>query len=176
MVSLDTMCLLWGLKKVATAGQEDMIERAENYLLHLRDSGSKALISTPVVAEYLVGFDAEQRKDQWRILHRDFIIVPFDMHAADIAAEILHNKPLVNDLKSDFRVSRQVLKADAAIMACAIAVGASKLISENKAHMTPLAQGKIIVSEIPASLDLPDPKPVSDAEQLDIFDEHDDEE
>lgn len=135
-----------------------MIERAARYIEYLNGLGNRAVVSAPVVSEYLVGLsDPEERKNHLATLNRDFVTPPFDIRAATIAADIWRNTPVIEAIRQQPGITRHCLKADTMIIACAIACGSEKLITEDVAHMQPLAQGMIIVSPIPENLDMATP-------------------
>ena len=65
MICLDTHVLIWRLGKYArvTKGQEEMVDRAERYIDFLQREKIEIMIPTPVLAEYLVGATAQERRE-----------------------------------------------------------------------------------------------------------------
>ena len=54
IVCIDTHIVIWGIKKQATKGQENMISRAESFLNWLDENKKKIIIPVPVISELLV--------------------------------------------------------------------------------------------------------------------------
>lgn len=147
-VTFDTMTLIWGVKQVATPGQEHMIEKARRMHRWVQEQRFKVVLTAPAVAEYLGSFEAKERAAQRKFLVETFPIFPFNMNAADVAAEILAAKGVVEAARKDGGdCSRQIVKADLAIVATAIAHGVGWLFSEDRKVKT-IAAGKIIVKKL----------------------------
>lgn len=146
-VTFDTMTLIWGVKRKATPGQEHMVDKAQAMLRWLAKERHKIVLTTTALAEYLGSFDAKERAEQRVILLGAFPVITFNMNAADIAAELLAKKELVKQAREDGGCSRQIVKADIAIIATAAAHGVSWLFSEDKKVRT-AAAGKILVKRI----------------------------
>lgn len=148
-VTIDTMMMIWGIKGVSTPGQEDMIERAQRLLQSLADDKIHLVLTSHAVAEYLGAFPPDKRDAQYVALQEYFPIVPFDLRATEVAADLLYNKDLIKSIQQEFQVSRQVVKADMAIIATAVAAGVQTLYSHDGKFIR-AAQGKIIVKDVPA--------------------------
>jgi len=146
--TIDTNIMIWGIKSEASPGQEDRIERAKLLLEQLDERRIRLVLTAHVVAEYLCGFPVELRDDQFRILSEHFPIISFDLKAAGIAAELLHDKENIKSLQSDYRVSRQVIKADIAIVASAVAANVNYIYSDD-GKVRKLASGLIIPEGLP---------------------------
>jgi len=90
------MVMIWGVRRVATPGQEPMIDRAKRFIDHLRANRTRVILTTPVVAEYVGGFLPDDQPEQFKAIRERYPIYPFDIHAAAIAAGLLYNKRLIN--------------------------------------------------------------------------------
>lgn len=120
VITIDTNILLWGLRGVSKAGQEDMIVRAKAFFEDQRDRGTFIVLTSECVAEYLVGEDkADRRKTQMDDLQAKFMIIPYDTKAAAIAAEIRSDKTFIQSLKDDVGITRTCIKSDIVIAATA---------------------------------------------------------
>lgn len=148
MICFDTAVLIWGVQGAARKGQEEMIQRTRSYIEYLTRENVQIIVPSPVVTEYLSGFeDDEQRDQQQRLLERHFVIPSFDHRAAVLAAEL--------GLRGDDRkqiiasgVDRQALKVDAQIVAIGITQGAERIISPDP-HLERIARGRIQVQGVP---------------------------
>jgi hypothetical protein len=109
------------------------------------------MLSTPVVAEYVGGFHPDNQAEQFKEIRGSFAVVPVDLRAAAIAAQLLYSKQLIKEIQNEYHCSRQVVKADMLIIATSVAAGAKTLYSHD-GKFVKAAQGKIIVKPIP---DLP---------------------
>jgi hypothetical protein len=144
IITFDTMVTIWAVRQRASKGQEERLVVAAKILRQITDEGDRLILSAPVVAKYLVDIPPDRHAAQLQELRRSFFIQPFDVHAAAITAKLLANKPLIGAIQNEFEVSRQVVKADVAIVACAIAAKAGTLVSDD-AKVRKVAQGEILV-------------------------------
>lgn len=144
MICFDTMVLVWGVQGAATTGQEEMIARTRRYISSLRAQNDLIMIPTPALAEYLQGFDTDERKRQLQVLERHFFIPAFNLPAAYLAAGLARNAAHDNDT-----IPRQTVKTDIQILATAIVSGATQLVTHEKAHFERLAAGRIEILEVP---------------------------
>lgn len=145
IVCFDTGPLIWGVQGTARPGQEGMIPRARAFIEDLAQAKARLVIPAPVLTEYLVPFGMDDRLDQLRRLERRFRILPIDLQASMIAAEIGwrpgddgHSPPHC----------RECLRSDAFVVACAVAAGADLLVTHD-ASATRHAAGRIRVQGIP---------------------------
>jgi hypothetical protein len=102
------------------------------------------MIPTPALAEYLQGFDNEERKRQLQVLERHFFIPAFNLPAAYLAAGLARAAD-----PSSAEIPRQSVKTDIQILATAIVNGAARIITADRQHFHQLAGGRIEVSEVP---------------------------
>jgi predicted nucleic acid-binding protein len=145
MICFDTSILIWGVQGHARTGQEEMIDRTRRYIAFLREQNEQILVPTPALAEYLQGFDNEDRKAQLAILERSFVIPAFDMPAAYLAANLARKAAGIP--RGEF--PKQTVKTDLQIIAIAIHNRASKIITNERDHFVKLADGRIEISEVP---------------------------
>jgi predicted nucleic acid-binding protein len=90
-ISVDAQILIWGIKCQATADRQHMIERAERFFQWCESDRQQVYIPAQALAEFLVGYDAEQRRQSLARLARGFLIAPLDAKAAVIAADLQTN-------------------------------------------------------------------------------------
>lgn len=117
-ISIDTNILIWGVRQVSDAGQEEMIPRATAFLEWIDRQGHELVLTTQVVAEYLVGGTEKKRNSQYEVLAAEFKIYPLDDLAARIAAGVRSDKDFVKAMKRDGK-TRACINADIAIVATA---------------------------------------------------------
>jgi predicted nucleic acid-binding protein len=145
MICFDTSILIWGVQGAARSGQEEMIDRTRRFIAHLREQNEQIMIPTPALAEYLQGFENEDRKAQLAILERSFVIPAFDMPAAYLAAGLARRAAAI----PRGEIPKQTVKTDLQIIATAIHNRASKIITNERDHFTALAGDRIEISEVP---------------------------
>ncbi len=154
LVCLDNHILIWGIRGIATAGQEPMIQRAKALLDELDKDNAEILVPSVVVGEFLAGVPKVQHTELLNVLNRRFQIPPFDVRAAVVAAglwrDFAERSPTLREqLRSDFpAVEKAKLKADVQILAIALARKAEVLYTHDGALKT-VASGLIAVRELP---------------------------
>lgn len=148
MICLDTMVLIWGLQRKATPDYQHLVERTQRYLKYLDEANETIMIPSPVVAEYLQGFDATGRAKQVASLQKWFFIPSFDLPSAALAAE-LTERANASKLRKNSGESRPALKVDVQIAAIAIVHGATQIVTHNIADFKTIVGGRIQVSEVP---------------------------
>ncbi len=173
MISIDTHIMLWGVKEEASPGQEDKIPLAKAFLKHCRNDRITVVITTQVLAEFLVNYTEEERLEQAALAEKNFFVAPLDLRAAVIAAELSANKALLAEVRQSPEHSKQTVKADINVLAASISCGATRVISEDDS-MAKLAQGKILVSDLltfmASTVSIPGPStPTSKPGQTDLF-------
>jgi predicted nucleic acid-binding protein len=145
LVCFDTHIVIWGVRGKATLGQEDNIEKAK-YLISMCDKdGIKIMIPSVVVAEVLCALEPRLHSAVSELMHRRFIVPPFDTQAALHFAEMWRNK---KNIKDESGISRAEMKADFMITATALARGANCIYSEDSG-LKKFAQGYIDVKSLP---------------------------
>jgi predicted nucleic acid-binding protein len=146
LVCIDTMILIWGLKKKAQPGQEIMIQAAEKLLDELEHTSTKVIIPSPVIGELLAPIPQNEHSNFLSLLGKNMIIVPYDMKAAARCAHILRtntDKGVYEEIKQEEpTITRNHLKVDFMIVAIAVANQAN-LIYSNDSHIKKFANGFI---------------------------------
>lgn len=159
-VYLDTQILVWGIKKEATPGQEEMIAKAEDFLEWIDKSSIQVAIPSVVFGELLLRVPEEKHGEVWaEIGERNFIVHPYDALAAVTAARVWlagHDLGTIAEIQSDPNKSRAALRADCQIIGIAVSRRGACIYS-NDADLAKLAQGFIDVRPLPE----PSPKQLS---------------
>ncbi|MCL4870398.1 MAG: DUF4411 family protein [Anaerolineae bacterium] len=133
IICFDTQILIWGIKQEATSGQEEKIARAIHLLKMCQEEKSKVIIPAIVAAELLSGTPEDRHNKITQTLQSYFMIIPFDMAAAQSYAHIWRqNEALRRKLSSEEEVDRVKAKADHLIIATAVARKATVIYSEDK--------------------------------------------
>ena len=99
MICFDTMTIIWGVQGAAKGSQIDMVKRTKRYIEYLADKNEKIMIPTPALTEYLIGFPPEEQKEQRQVIERNFIVPSFDIAAVGIAAELLGNTEVIQEMR-----------------------------------------------------------------------------
>jgi len=147
MVCLDTHVIIWGIKEEATPGQEEMVQRAKNYIRHQDEQNVDLMVPAPVVAEAMIRGDVDQLRTIRTIIERSFFIAAFDSPAAFLAAELERGRSAAK-LLEEGRAPRSHIRIDAQIAAIAIVQKAEVIVSHDP-HMCTIAQNRIPVIELP---------------------------
>jgi hypothetical protein len=79
MICFDAQVLIWGVQGQARESQQAMIERTRRYIESLRNGNERIMVPTPALAEYLQGFDNEERRRQLAVLEKHFFLPSFDV-------------------------------------------------------------------------------------------------
>lgn len=150
-VCLDTHIIIWGIKEEATLGQEKMIQKAKAFLTWLDNEGIKGILPSPVITELLMHVPVEKHLEVMTILQKKFMIPSFDNAAAQCYAKIWSNKNdagIIEKMKSELLVTRDVIKIDCQIVAIAVVQKASCIYSYD-IKLKKFAEGIIEVKEMP---------------------------
>ncbi len=152
-VCLDNHILIWGIRAVATTGQEVMIIRAKALIKELDQADAEVLVPTVVVGEFLAGVPREQHGELVNVLNRRFQVPPYDVRAAAVAAGLWRDyasrKPTLRELiEAEFPGTQKAkIKADVMILATALARRADILYTHDGPLKT-IANGLIEVREL----------------------------
>ena len=146
LVCFDTQIIIWGIKKQATPGQEGNIDKARHLIQTCEKDGTEIMIPSVVVAEVLCALKPRLHIEFSAIIHKRFIIPPFDTQAALKFAEIWQKRKAA---KGDSKISRAEMKADFMITATAVVGGAECIYSED-AGLKKFAQDYINVRPLPS--------------------------
>lgn len=157
LVCFDNHILIWGIRREATPGQEEMIRRTGLLLDYLEERKANIIIPSVVVGEFMVKVPKENHQKVMNILEKRFQIASYDTAAALIAAEIWIDKNKgssgINDeLREGLQdTSRIKLKDDCKIVATAIKYKADCIYSEDEG-VKKFAEGRIDAREVPRNL------------------------
>ena len=149
IICFDTNMMIWGVRGMASPGQEEMVVRAKRYLEFLEKSKHRVIIPAPVFAEYLVFYSDAEREQQGTEFERHFRVMPYDYHAAKVAARISHDRPRLEAIQDEFGKSRQAISVDVQVIAIAAANKADVLIAHD-GSMRKLAEGIVTAVDIPS--------------------------
>ena len=131
LVTPDTMILVWGIRGARRPDRGEREERAAAFFERYDASGDELVLTTPVVAEYLVGLDDDRRRRELEELAGAYRVLPFDLRVAGVAAKIRGDRAFLRGLNRDPLRSRVCLKADILIVATALAHGVRQIVSED---------------------------------------------
>lgn len=151
LILLDTQIIIWGIRGVASDGQEYRIGRAKAFVEWLSENEYKLLLPVPQLAEIMCGVPPEQQPAIRAYFDKRFRIVPFDEMAAAKCAELMYHSFTNSELKEyrkNHGVPRQKMKFDCMLVAIAITRGASKIYSEDP-DLKKFANGQIDVVPMP---------------------------
>ena len=148
MICFDTSVLIWGVQGRARPGQADMVERTRKYIRHLSEKKQQIMVPSPVVQEYLRGFESPLLEEQARLIERSFFVPALDFRAAVLAAQLQPRRDAAPSERAE-AIDRQSVRVDAQVVAIAIANHAEKIISGDP-HLSKLAQGWIPVEDVPS--------------------------
>jgi predicted nucleic acid-binding protein len=150
VVCLDTMILIWGVKRESGPSQELKIKNAVAFLKDLEEQGAQIIIPAPVLAEVLTRVPEERFEEISGFISTHFMVMPFDAAAAVVAARLRQTVAGNGVMKqlTDAGVSKREIKLDIQIAAVAIAQHASCIYS-NDGEMSKVACGMIEVKDMP---------------------------
>ncbi len=121
------MVLVWGIRK---DGNEEQKRRADWLFQQMEDDDAQIIIPAVALSEYLTPVHPQKQRDVIARLQERFIIHPFDVRCAELAARLFsHGRTLV---RAGAKGERVCLRADAMIVATAAVYGASVLYSGDK--------------------------------------------
>jgi predicted nucleic acid-binding protein len=146
MICLDTSPVIWAIQNASRAGADPLVTRAAHYI---QRAGEALAIPAPVLLEYLAGLPVDRHAESLRILEGNFLIPAFDTKAACVAAEIQADRARFRAAAD--AAGRQPAKFDVAVLATAIACGATELLT-NDTHVVDLANNRIkvvLVRDVP---------------------------
>lgn len=151
LVCFDTHVLVWGIRGEATPGQEYMIERTRAFLQQLDQTGTRVIIPTIVIGEFLLAHPVEEHYKVTALFQQHFMVVPYDLRAAKLFADLWRQEQQrLSEMRSQFGSTRVALIADLMIAATAMAAGAACIYSEDQ-RMRNFVSRAIDVLPIPNS-------------------------
>ena len=86
-ICVDNHILLWGLREIATEGQEDMIPRTKRFLKDCEEQTTRILVPSVVLAELLTAIEPKHHALTTNLLEKGFSIAPFDAAAKQALLE-----------------------------------------------------------------------------------------
>ena len=153
-VCLDNNILIWGIRGIATPGQESMINRTQGLFEDLDESDAHILVPAVVVSEFLTGVPKAQHQGLLQVLNRRFQLPPFDVRTAAVAAGLWRDAAERNPqfrevLRETFPGTQKIkIKADIMILATALVRNADVLYTHDGA-LRAIADGLIEVRDLP---------------------------
>jgi len=160
---IDSNIFIWGIKRKADPGQENMIDRALHLFKLMDDNKYRIMLPTVVLAEILAPEPLEKHPVIMESIGKNFIIADFNMKSASRYGQLFTNK--IEELKKiakEIDVDNQKMKVDHLIVASALVAGANCIYSHDKG-LRVFGQKYIDVKDLP---ELPAPQLV----QKSIFD------
>jgi predicted nucleic acid-binding protein len=151
MICFDTAVLIWGVQGLAgtartESDRDPMIDRTRRYVASLAGEGTRIMVPTPALAEYLRAFPSRDRRRQIELLDRHFFIAAFDLPSAYLAAGLARR---VREEGAPEGLTRQAIEADLQIIATAVVHGARAIVTDEVEHCERLAAGRIRISAVP---------------------------
>lgn len=147
LVAMDSQTLAWCVWREGTMQPTpEQRQRAIWLIEELDEMNAQILIPTIVVAEYLVPIDRSKHAATIAAITKRFIIKPFDVHCASLAATLFDvGKP---KRPQGVPMGRECLRSDTMIIATA-KVHAAKLFYTNDAHCLELAKTVLDARNLP---------------------------
>ena len=150
ILCIDSMVIVWGIKKKPTDGQESMIGAAEYFFEWADQQEHEIIIPTVVLAEVLAPETLEMREQYLHVIEEAFLIKNFDIRAALKYAQMLNSRfEVVKNIASEQNVTRQRMKIDHIIIATAMVNSAHAIVSYD-GPLKKFAEGFINVIEFPS--------------------------
>jgi predicted nucleic acid-binding protein len=125
LVCFDSNFVVWGVKRQATPGQEDNINKAVFLLDQLGGEDKQVVIPSIVLGEVLASFPPDLQPEFVAIMEQNFIVAPYDSVAAVQYARMWQNRA------RDTTHTRDETKADYMIAAIAVANGCEAIYSND---------------------------------------------
>jgi predicted nucleic acid-binding protein len=115
IVAIDSQTLIWGVRKEGNAEQLQRAQWLFEELSNIRNC--QVLISSIVIAEYLVPADKKAHPAIIESINQRFLVKPFDVQCSSLAADLFRRgKPM---RPNGVPMGREVLRADTLIIATA---------------------------------------------------------
>ena len=150
IICLDSMICVWAIKKQANENQKHNLANAEYLLELIMQNKWKVIIPTVVIAEILMVEPEEKYQEILETINNGFIIAEFDIRAATKYSQILNtNYPELKRLAKEEGVSREKMKVDHLILACALVNGAKTIFTHDD-NLSKFANGLINVRTLPS--------------------------
>jgi len=152
---IDTNVLSYALLETKSTPDERLILRAKHLFKKLADEGTKIVIPTIVVGEFLLAIMDDDIKAQLlSSFQKDWRIIDYNLRAAAYFATISQQEITRSRKKAlrqqDPNITRNELKADVMIIGTAIAYNAN-IIYSTDARLKTMAEDFITVQGLPDS-------------------------
>lgn len=145
LVAIDSNTLVWGIR---TIGTPEQLTRARYLFSHLEADRAQVIVPSIVVCEYLTPINPVQHKSVIAELTERFIIAPFDVRCASLAATLFKEGKELREM--DHPNARKCLRADAGIIATASIHGAKQFFSGDKDCRNLAARvGRMVAYDLP---------------------------
>lgn len=149
ILCIDSNVFIWGIKKKATKGQDEMIARAE-YLFEWADTSKhQILIPSIVLAECLAPEPLEKYPVIMEKVYKGFMIADFDTRAAAKYGQIfMHRIEEMKKIAKEAKIAIPKMKMDHLIIASALVHNAA-IIYSNDPGIRKFGQKHIDVKDLP---------------------------
>jgi hypothetical protein len=127
IVGIDSMTLVWGIRK---QGSKEELERAAWLFEKLDEEESQVVIASVVLSEFLTPTDPSKHEAIIAGLSQRFILAPFDVRSASLAARLYSEAK--DTLQKGSLGGRRTLRADCLIVATAATHAARVFYSGDK--------------------------------------------
>lgn len=123
LVAIDSMTLVWGVKKEGTS---DQLQRAKWLFEQLETDKAQIILPAVALSEYLTPIDPREHTRAITALKERFLIPPFDVECASLAARLFWKGKELREVDEQMSQpgARKCLRADALIIATAVRHGA----------------------------------------------------
>lgn len=88
VVVIDTQILSWAIVKVPPVGNQHLVAKSQDFMQWVKEQKFHIIIPSIVAGELMTPVNPEKHNDVLIELVRNFRIVPFDLAAAKLFAEI----------------------------------------------------------------------------------------
>lgn len=155
---IDSNIIIWGIKKQASKGQEENIDKALYLFDWFDENKHEVFVPTCVVAEILVIEPIEKYGETVESINNLGMIIDFDLRAASRYAQIIGSRLAeLKQIAKDPDIKNK-MKIDHMIVSTALVHGANAIYTTDS-HLNTFANGLIEVRDLP---NLP-------AKQTDLF-------
>jgi predicted nucleic acid-binding protein len=154
IVCFNTHVVIWGIQKVASPEQEDMLFKAEALIATCDEKKHQIIIPSLVFGEVLMGIPPEEHPAFISLMHKKLRVIPFDVKAAALFAKMWRKWSETKDYPNSLdgkRPSRDKIKIDYMIAATAKANNAECIYTEDPG-LKKFAEEYIRVERLPAAI------------------------
>lgn len=120
IVAIDSNTLMWGIRR---QGPPEQLDRARWLFESFDREKTRVILSAVALSEYLTVYDPAQHASIVTALNERFVIMPFDVRCASLAATLFMDGKPLRDLS--IPGARAALRADTLIIATASINGAT---------------------------------------------------